>query len=92
MIDGVKFEGLVDDVLVDAKGPGYSSFVKDGQFRDWFRGADELADQAQRQLRASNGNPIRWNVAEGDAAQAIRNLFADRGISGINVVHTPVVP
>lgn len=91
-VDGVKFDGVIDDVLIDAKGPGYSSFVRNGQFRSWYRGADDLVDQAQRQLRAANGNPIRWNVAEADAAQAMRNLFADRGITGIDIVHTPVVP
>lgn len=79
-------------ILIDAKGPGYATFVYKGIFRDFFRGADELVDQAQRQLRAANGNPIRWHIAEEDAVTAIRNLFADRGITGIIIVLTPIAP
>ena len=91
-VDGVKFDGVGQGVLIEAKGPGYAKFVKNGQFRDWFSGADELVDQAQRQLRAAKGTPIRWNVAEADAVIAIRNLLVDRGITGIEIIHTPVVP
>jgi len=91
-VDGVKFDGIAKGILIDAKGPGYATFVYKGIFRDFFRGADELVDQAQRQLRAANGNPIRWHIAEEDAVTAIRNLFADRGITGIIIVLTPIAP
>ncbi|MFM7160250.1 MAG: RHS repeat-associated core domain-containing protein, partial [Planctomycetaceae bacterium] len=91
-VNGVKFDGVGTGVLLDAKGPGYANFVRNGRFRDWYRGADELVDQAQSQLRAANGTPIQWHVAEADAVTAIRNLFADRGITGIDIIHTPVVP
>jgi hypothetical protein len=36
--------------------------------------------------------PVRWHVAEKPAADAIRNLFKARGINGVDVIHTPVVP
>ncbi|MGQ5652493.1 polymorphic toxin-type HINT domain-containing protein [Streptomyces sp. EKR5.2] len=88
-VNGVKFDGFQGGTLLDAKGPGYAGFVKGGRFRSWYNGADSLADQAQRQLNAAGGTPITWHVAEADAVTAMRNLFADRGISGINIVHTP---
>ncbi|WP_436845726.1 polymorphic toxin-type HINT domain-containing protein [Streptomyces shenzhenensis] len=88
-VKGVKFDGFQAGTLLDAKGPGYAGFVKDGRFRPWYDGADGLADQAQRQLNAAGGTPITWHVAEANAVTAMRNLFADRGISGIKIVHTP---
>lgn len=91
LVNGVKFDGVIDDVLIEAKGPGYSKFVRSGQFRSWYRGADDLVNQAQRQLRAANGFPIRWHVAEAKAAQAIQRLFAERGIMGIDIIHTSVI-
>ncbi|HBH54713.1 MAG TPA: hypothetical protein DDY91_22755, partial [Planctomycetaceae bacterium] len=88
-VDGVKFDGVANGDLIDAKGPGYANFVKNGWFRHWFNGADELVEQAQRQVRAANGTPIRWHVAEADAVTAIRNLFADSGITGSS---TTIIP
>jgi RHS repeat-associated protein len=86
-VGGVKFDGFANGVLQEAKGPGYSNFIRNGNFQPWFRGADDLAAQAQRQVAAAGGTPIRWSVAEADAAAAIRNLLNQRGISGIDVVH-----
>jgi hypothetical protein len=86
-VRGVKFDSLVDGVLIDAKGPGYAKFVKDGRFVPWFTGADDLVSQAQRQLAAAGGTPIRWPVAEPEAIVAIRALFRSRGISGIDITH-----
>ncbi len=88
-VGGVKFDGFADGVLLEAKGPGYSSFVRNGEFKPWFQGADELTTQAQRQVAAAGGSPVRWSVAEADAVTAINRLFADQGISGIQVVHVP---
>ncbi len=89
--NGVKFDGFDDvaGVLLDAKGPGYASFVRNGRFQPWYRGGDELVDQARRQVGAANGSPIRWHVAEQEAADAMRSLLQRNGIQGINVVHTP---
>jgi len=88
-VNGVKFDGFANGVLQEAKGPGYASLVRNGQFQPWFSGADGLVSQAQRQLAAAGGTPITWSVAEGPAATAINNLFVSRGISGINVIHVP---
>ena len=90
-VKGVKFDGVANGVLIDAKGPGYATFVKNGRFLDWFKGAEELTKQAQNQLRAANGTPIRWYVAEAEAAAAIRNMFKDKRITGIEIIHTPIV-
>jgi hypothetical protein len=88
IVNGVKFDGFAKGVLIDAKS-SYAQFVKDGQFRSWFSGADSLAAQAQRQLSVANGTPIQWRFAEESAANATRALFQQRGISGINIVHVP---
>ncbi|MFI0163606.1 RICIN domain-containing protein [Streptomyces sp. NPDC017095] len=90
----VKFDGFKNGVLLDAKGENYAWAVKDGRFIPSYRGAQSMVDQAKRQLaavRAVGANtPITWHVAEEDAALAIRNLFADNGVTGIKVVHTPM--
>jgi hypothetical protein len=91
IVNGVKFDGLVEGVLVDAKGPGYASFVKDGRFRSWFDGADDLVDQAERQLRVAEGAPITWHVAEEEVVPAIRALLTESGYGSINVIHTPPI-
>ena len=84
-VGGVDFDGFAKGTLLEAKGPGYASFVRGGQFRSWFQGAEDLVSQAARQLVAAGGTPIQWVVAEPAAAAAIRYLFAQNGISGINV-------
>jgi hypothetical protein len=91
-VNGVKFDGYRNGTLLDAKGPGYEWAVKNGQFIRKYKGAESLLDQAQRQLRAAGGTPIRWEVAEAKTAEAIRNMFRRNGITGIDVVHTPPVP
>jgi hypothetical protein len=92
VVDGVKFDGVGPKGLVDAKGPGYAKFVKDGKFQPWFKGKQALLDQAERQIAAANGTPITWHAAEAEAATAIQNLLRGEGITAITVVHTPPVP
>ena len=88
-VNGVKFDGFRDGKLVDAKGPGYGNFVKDGQFRKWFSGADKLIRQARDQLAAAKGWGIAWYVAEEDAANTMRNLLRQNGLSGLDIIHLP---
>lgn len=90
-VRGTKFDGFdqASGILLDAKGPGYATFVRNGQFEAWFGGADDLVAQAQRQLRAANGTPIRWHFAEDAAADATRRLLQSRGILSIDIVFTP---
>ena len=87
--NGVKFDGFARGTLIEAKEPGYATFTPNGQFQEWWRGADGLVDQARRQLRAADGVPIQWHFAEEAAANATRALFRERGISGIQIVVTP---
>ena len=89
VVDGVKFDGFANGALLDAKGPGYATFVKGGQFQPWWNGADSLVAQAQRQLQVAGGTPIQWHFAEEAAANATQNLFQTHGISGIQIIHTP---
>ncbi len=88
-VNGVKFDGIVNGVLQEAKGPGYATFVRNGAFQPWFRGADALVSQAQRQIAAADGAPIQWHFAEEIAANATRALFNREGITGIQVLFTP---
>ncbi|WP_108985580.1 Tox-REase-5 domain-containing protein [Candidatus Phycosocius bacilliformis] len=90
--NGVRFDGFEAGAFLEAKGPGYATFVKNGEFRSWFTGKDALVSQVQRQVAAANGTPIIWHVAEAKAADAMRALFATNKVKGITVVHTPVGP
>ncbi len=85
-LGGVDFDGFTNGVLLEAKGPGYATFVRGGEFKPWFQGADDMVSQASRQLNVAGGTPVQWVVAEPETATAIRNLFAENGISGVNVV------
>nr|WP_255203691.1 Tox-REase-5 domain-containing protein [Myxococcus sp. AM011] len=90
---GVKFDGVKDGVLLEAKGPGYDKFFDDLDPKAWFRhsGAKSLADQAERQsmMVRGMGIPIEWHVAESRAAEAISLLLERRSIKGIKVIYTP---
>lgn len=87
-VGGVRFDGIVNGVLVEAKGPGYAELFR----QRWFRGWGKLVTQARNQLLAvPKGTSITWHVAEKEAADALRALFQRRGID-ITVVFTPPVP
>ena len=91
VVDGVKFDGFDGATLLDAKGPGYGSFVdRSGEFYSWFRGQDSLLRQAASQGSVANGVPIIWHVAEPKAADAMRSLFTNSGVDWVRIVHTPV--
>jgi hypothetical protein len=94
IVRGVRFDGYKDGVLLEAKGPGYANkFLGDLSPKKWFtKGAQNLVDQALRQVQAAKGAPIRWHVAESKVAEAIRVLFKKNGVQEIEVIHTPVIP
>ena len=95
---GVKFDGFTDDVLLEAKGPGYAEFFEDKLApKDWFDKsgkARDLIEQARRQRDIVRGMGIRieWHVAEEHAANAIRALLKENKIKEISVIHTPARP
>ena len=84
LLNGVKFDGIKNGVLLDAKGK-YSFLLDKG----WAQ--DGLLKQAQRQIKAANGATLEWHFAEEAAANTVQQLFKDKGVSGINVFHTPSV-
>jgi hypothetical protein len=86
----VKFDGIKDGVLLDAKGK-YAQFINKntGEFYDWFSGKKDLIDEAVRQLRASEGAKIQWYFAEQSALDAVQNLFENQGIQNIELIFQP---
>ncbi|ADO75351.1 restriction endonuclease fold toxin 5 domain-containing protein [Stigmatella aurantiaca] len=83
------FDGYRDGVLLEAKGPGYAKFIDDDLDPvGFFKGADNVIEQARRQWVASQGTPVRWVVAEERFAAALRKLFRLNDI-GIEVIHVP---
>ncbi|MDA8064029.1 MAG: Tox-REase-5 domain-containing protein, partial [Thermaerobacter sp.] len=75
--NGTKFDGMQDGTLVEAK-DNYANFVnKEGEFYDWFKGAEALVEQAKRQVAASNGLPIRWYFSNQASLNATRALLDD---------------
>jgi hypothetical protein len=97
IIDGVEFDGYANGVLLEAKGPGYSSFFDaTGEPQYWYRKSgrfDELMAQAENQsgIARKLGIPLRWHVAEREVAEFLRKLFLKDGFT-IEVVFTPVKP
>jgi len=89
LVNGVKFDGVLGRTLMEAKA-GYGQFVgKSGAFQSWFAnsatGGRALVAQAERQLTAANGAKVVWKVDSQKAAGAIRTLFKESGVSGIDV-------
>ncbi|NRD49740.1 restriction endonuclease fold toxin 5 domain-containing protein [Corallococcus exiguus] len=74
----VDYDGydLVEDLLLEAKGPGYAKFIKDNMtLKEFFKGFDKVIDQARRQVNAAGGRRIRWIVAEERFATFLRKAF-----------------
>jgi hypothetical protein len=90
LLRGVKFDGLIDDVLIDAKS-GYGNFVKKGgdEFQKWFTGKEGLIDQARRQIGAADGAKIQWYFQNNAAMQATQKLFNREGLKGIELIFKP---
>jgi hypothetical protein len=92
-IDDVDFDGFEDGILQEAKGPGYAHFF-DAELDplEFFEGIKGIRRQAQRQVEAAQGKPIRWYVAERKFADALRKLFSESELDAIEVVHLPALP
>ena len=85
--NGVKFDGMKDGILLDAKGK-YSQFIdkSTGEFCEWFSGKETLVSEARRQISASEGAKIQWYFAEEESLNAVQDLFIDRGITEIQLI------
>ncbi|QAT81692.1 putative lipoprotein [Corallococcus coralloides] len=85
----VDFDGydLVDDLLLEAKGPGYAKFIQDNmEMKDFFKGFRKMLEQAARQEKLAQGRRIRWVVAEERFATVLRTAFEQLG-RNIEVVY-----
>ncbi|MGE6763013.1 restriction endonuclease fold toxin 5 domain-containing protein [Corallococcus interemptor] len=74
----VDFDGYdpVENVLLEAKGPGYAKFIKDDMsLKEFFKGFGKVLAQAERQLDAAGGRRIRWIIAEERFAAFLRKAF-----------------
>lgn len=90
-LNGVKFDGIVSNVLVDAKSAGYANFVnKNGMFYDWFKGTQGFLDQARRQIQAANGAKIQWFFQEESSMKATQTLLNDNGIREIELIYKSI--
>ncbi|RKG95560.1 restriction endonuclease fold toxin 5 domain-containing protein [Corallococcus carmarthensis] len=77
----VDFDGydLVEDLLLEAKGPGYAKFIQDNMtLKEFYKGFDKVLAQARRQFRLAQGRRIRWIVAEERFAGFLRKAFSER--------------
>ncbi|MFP2899456.1 restriction endonuclease fold toxin 5 domain-containing protein [Corallococcus sp. 4LFB] len=89
----VDYDGydLVDDVLLEAKGPGYAKFIKDDMtLKEFYRGFDKVLAQAERQVEVAGGRRIRWIVAEERFAEFLRQAFQQNTLP-IEVVSIPLI-
>jgi hypothetical protein len=91
--DYVDFDGFTNGVLLEAKGPNLAKFIDEAlEPMGFFKGADGMLRQAQRQSLAANGLPIRWIVAEKKFAEYLRKLFDTNSLEHIEVVHALLKP
>ena len=90
--DIVDFDGFKGGVLLEVKGPGYQELLQKMQGKIWFRGAQGMLEQAQRQFKAAGKLPIQWHFAEQDVADFMQGEFEGAGLDQLQVIHTPVAP
>lgn len=90
-VNGVKFDGFKDGVLMEAKGY-YSNFVNKGtgEFQSWFNGKESLISQATRQLNAANGAKIQWFFNDEISMNAVKALLKSKKIKGIECILKPM--
>jgi hypothetical protein len=87
--NGVKFDGMKDGRLIEAKGD-YSGFVdKEGKLYWWFSKEQSLIDQAERQLGAAQGTPVDWYIANEPSMKIIEEIITREGHTEINFVLLP---
>ena len=74
--NGVKFDGIKDGILIDAKGK-YSQFINKntGKFYDWFTGKKGLLDEANRQIKAANGTKTMVFCGARYARSSTRSVY-----------------
>jgi hypothetical protein len=87
VIGTLRFDGYRDGVLLEAKGPGYASFIANGEFKTWFTRGEDILAQADRQSKAAPSHRIEWHVADAEFASMLEDKL--RSFLNIRVIHTP---
>ena len=82
-VGGVDFDSIAGRTLIESKGPGIWGAINNHHYGE--RTVERILLQARRQREATSGR-IEWRVAEGAAANFIRDLFRSNNIS-ITVRH-----
>jgi len=88
-LNGVKFDGMKNGVLIDAKA-GYKQFIdkKNSVFYKWFeKGKKSLMKQAERQVAAAQGAPIEWVCQEKELVEVLKKLFKNK--NNIKLTYIP---
>jgi hypothetical protein len=82
----VDFDGYdpARNTLLDAKDwnnwpPSKPPFLRDSAI-------DGILGEARDQIDAANGTPIEWHFSNAEKAAEVRDIFADHGITGIDVI------
>jgi hypothetical protein len=84
-MDFVDFDGFKQGVLLEIKGPGYKDLLTKMHGKEWFKGLEDMLDQAERQFKAARGTPLEWHFAEREVADLVRNLFKEKRLEKIKV-------
>ncbi len=93
-LNNIKFDGLKDGVLAEAKA-GHLNFVDSNtrRFKPFFlnTGAPAMFDQVKRQITAAEGNVIEWHFEHAIVRDAAVHYFTQRGVNMTKVIlkHTP---
>jgi Restriction endonuclease fold toxin 5 len=88
-VDGVDFDGYTDGTLIEAKGRGYATFIRNGEFPRFFEVRHRAERQSINQRDAARGLPIVWCVAEPETVEAFKRLHKNLEITDIAVIHVP---
>ncbi len=89
VLNDVKFDGVKNVVLSDAKS-GMLNFVNpNGTFKNFFTGVDGILKQARRQRGAAGDLPIEWHFEHKIVRDAYENLLKDFPFD-IKFIHTPL--
>lgn len=89
VLNDVKFDGVKNVVLSDAKS-GMLNFVNpNGTFKNFFTGVDGILRQARRQRGAAGDLPIEWHFEHKIVRDAYENLLKDFPFD-IKFIHTPL--
>lgn len=97
-VNDVDFDGLSEQgVLIDTKNQ-YAQFLDPDTggttFESWWGGGygQNFVRQAQRQIDAADGTPIRWIFREPEAAAAVETLLENAGLDEIEIVVRESLP